>query len=266
MKNPRISIVVLFAVICLVIYFVLPFVQPIADKSSYILKVDKSSFIQTPEANIIDSFKNHKDQYIRVSEYNLTNEKLYRTRPVILNKYSSLLDKITDATVRRDAGDLLEIEAIQSISSLNDQTYKYADFMFNYKFGVYKQGILFQPDADIIANDISKYNYIKEYKALGDGWYYYIFYYDNIKNADAYRKVAWNRLDTRTQKSVNIDWKQAIVTMEDWDKVTIKLVDNVQYKFVISVCFNTNVDGLLGPIITYIDPQTSRVVGYEARY
>jgi len=265
MKTPRVIIVTLFAVICLIIFFILPYVQPIVTISSYIIKVDKSSFIEIPEANVIESFTNRKDQFMRVSEYNLSNEKLYRTRPVILIKNSTLLDRIVDASIRKDVGDLLEIEGIQNISSLNDQTYKYVDFMFNYKYGVYQQGILFQPDTEIIKKNPSEYNYTNEYKSLGDGWYYYIFYYDTIKNADAYRKAAWNRLDTRSQRSVNIDWKQAVVTLVDWNKVGIKLADNTSYKFVISVCFNTNMDGLLGPIITYIDPETSRVIGYAIR-
>ena len=42
--------------------------------------------------------------------------------------------------------------------------------------------------------------------------------------------------------------------------------DNTERKFVVSVCFNTDVDGLLGPIIVYLDPSTKEVVGGGLRF
>jgi hypothetical protein len=221
--------------------------------------------METAEADIITSFNANKDDYISVADFNLANERLYGTRPVILHKGNTYSNKITDVAVKVSLNKLMENEHILNISSLNDQNYKYADFKFNYKNGVYEQGILYQPDASIIEKNKSKYNYITEYKPLIDGWYYYIYYYNQIKNADVYRKAAWNHLDAKTQKSISINWKEALVTLQDWSKVGIKLDKNAQYDFVVSVTFNTNMDALLGPLVTFLDPKTSRIVGYSGR-
>jgi len=82
------------------------------------------------------------------------------------------------------------------------------------------------------------------------------------------------------KKSVSYDWHKAIVTLEDWNSVDSYLVvplnksagpkinkkNNSRLKFVISVCFNTDIDGLWGPIIVYFDPSTKEVLGGGLRY
>ena len=44
--------------------------------------------------------------------------------------------------------------------------------------------------------------------------------------------------------SVINDWHKAIVVLEDWNSAGYKK-DNKERQFVVSVCFNTDVDGLL---------------------
>jgi len=77
--------------------------------------------------------------------------------------------------------------------------------------------------------------------------------------------IAWDRMSENEKKSVRYDWHKAIVALENWNLVGYKK-DNTERKFVVSVCFNTDVDGLLGPIIVYLDPSTKEVVGGGLRF
>lgn len=51
---------------------------------------------------------------------------------------------------------------------------------------------------------------------------------------------------------VGSDLHNAIVTLEDWSSVGYKL------DFVVSVCFHTEQDGVLGPIFVNLDPSTRK--------
>lgn len=120
-------------------------------------------------------------------------------------------------------------------------------------------------DAQAISKDKTKYNYVKYYKDLGNGWFYYLHYYNEIKDADVFREIAWDRIGEKVRNTVIYDWHKAIVTLEDWKSVGKKMDDN-EREFVVTVCFNTDQDGLLGPIILHFDPLTKKLVGIENRY
>lgn len=69
------------------------------------------------------------------------------------------------------------------------------------------------------------------------------------------------------QKNLKLshDWQDAIITLTDWESVGLK-TGKTKYEFVVSVCFNTELDGLLGPVVMVFDPETKELIGYELRY
>ena len=232
-------------------------------ESDLIIKVNKDNITNASEESVLDFYEENKDDLTKVGNYLLENEMLFRTRPVIINKQSSIyIDKITDETIKRLTYKLLNEGTIKQVSSLNDNI-KTVDFLLNSEYGIYEQGIKYVSDTQVITSDISKYNYVKYYKDLSNGWFYYLYYYNEIKDADIYRKIAWDIVSEK--KSVINDWRRAIVTLEDWNSVGYKK-DKKERKFVVSVCFATEVDGLLGPIIVYLDPLTKEVIGGGLRY
>ena len=59
--------------------------------------------------------------------------------------------------------------------------------------------------------------------------------------------------------------EKAIVTLEAGANVG-QWIDNMQPEVVVSVRFNTEMDGLLGPITMFFDPSTKELVGSNPRY
>lgn len=232
-------------------------------ESDLIIPVDKNNIIKTSEADVAAYFKKNKDSLKAVSEYMLNNERVFGTRPVVLNNASST-SEIRDNKIKKLADTLLQEGMFSQISSLNDNV-KSVNCIVRDEYGIYVQGIRYVSDNSAVESDKTAYNYVKEYKDLGDGWFYYIFYYNRIKDEEIFRKKAWDMLSERDQKSVRYEWNKAIVTLKDWESVTHK-TGKTKYPFVVSVCFNTDVDGLLGPIILHFDPSTREVIGGEKRY
>lgn len=233
--------------------------------SDLITEVNPEDLTKTSEESVLGFYESNKVDLKTVADYLLANEKLFGTRPVIINEsIHEDIEKIDDETIRKIADKLLKDGLIKQIASLNDDI-KDVRFLIDGEYGTYEQGIRYLSDIQIISNDKSKYNHVKYYKELSRGWFYYLYYYNEIKDADSFRKVVWDKMSENDKKSVAYDWHKAIVTLEDWDSVGHKK-DNSNHKYVVSVCFNTEADGLLGPIIIYLDPLTKEVVGGELRY
>ena len=230
-----------------------------------IIKVNKDNLTKTPEKSILNYYKENKDAFIKVADYLLASEKLFATRPIIISQQNSTyIEKIEDEDVRKLVYKLVKEGTIKQISSLNDEI-KDVFFYINSEYGVYEQGIRYVSDKQKVYNDKTKYNYIKDYVELGNGWFYYLCYYNEIKDADIFREIAWNEVSEGERKTVVNDWHKAIVTLEDDDFIGYK-EDNKKRNFVISVCFNTKADSWLGPIVFYFDPLTKEVVGRDLRF
>lgn len=263
MKKPIwIVLAILLSISC---YYFVRTSKASVEVSDFIVEVEKSQFIETPEEDILDFYEENKDRLEIVSEYLLEHESLFGTRPVILNQYNlSETEKITDKAVQKIIDTMLEEEIIKQISSLNDNV-RSTIFLINSKSGIYEQSIRYVSDARVILEDKTKYNHVKEYTDLGGGWFYCLSYYNEINDADKFRKIVWDALDEKLKQTVVHDWHEAIVSIEDWENVAYK-IDEKKREFVISVKFNTDVDGLLGPIIAYLDVETKEIVGGALRF
>lgn len=265
-RNLKKSIVLVSLILLFILsIFIYKSFNPQLKESDIIIEVNKNNIIKTSEESVLNFYEVNKEDLKKIANYLLANEILFKTRPVIINEQNSMdIEKITDESIKNLTNKLINEGTIEQVSSLNDNI-KNVYFLLNSEYGIYEQGIRYVSDAKIITEDKTKYNYVKYYKDLGDGWFYYLFYYNEIKDAGIFRKKAWDTISENEKQSVAIDWNKAIVVLEDWNSVGYKK-DNKERKFVVSVCFNTDVDGLLGPIIVYLDPSTKEVVGGGLRY
>lgn len=85
-----------------------------------------------------------------------------------------------------------------------------------------------------------------------------------LETASSLRELAWIQLSNEEKTSVTGDWKEAKVTIVQWDEVPLKKT-SVKPESIYKVTFNTNLDELLGPIGIYFDTATKEIVGYDAR-
>ena len=264
MKKPLLIFLAVLLSIALVIVNWYWFSKAHITPNDLIINVSTDSLTKISEKDITAYYdKNQKDMKA-VAEYLLANEKLFGSRPVILNENSSeYINKITDETIRKTVERLLDEGIVNEIYSLNDDI-KNVYFRAGYEYGLYMQGIRYVSDTGTVSEKTAKYNYVQESTSLGNGWFYYINYYNAIKDADVYRKIVWDKMSAKDKKSVIYDWEKAIVTLADWKTVGYKL-DNKDREFVVAVTFNTDVDGLLGPIVAYLDPVTKEIVGGSLR-
>ena len=228
-----------------------------------IIKVDTKTFIKTSEEKALSFYEKNKKDLKAIADYILANEKMLGARPVVLNKESiKFTGKIADESIKKMVYGLFEEGTIKQIYSLHDE-FEDANFTVGSEYGVYDQGLRYVSDPQVIEKDKTRYNYVKEYKEMGNGWYYYLFYYNQIKDADVYKKIVWdNRVTESERKFLKDDWYEAIVTLEDWDSVFYKM-DHKEREFVVSVYYNT--DDFLGPRIVYLDPLTKKIVGSVLR-
>ena len=258
------------AILLLLISGVLIYVnyKPQIEANDIIIKVDKKDFIKTSEEKVLDFFEKNKEDFETLAEYILTNEVLFTTGPDIQSEHTSaLIEKITDESIKTIAKELLQKGVIKQLSSFDDG-FEDANFTVDYESGVFAQGIRYVNDPQAIGNDKTKYNHVKEYKDLGNGWFYYLFHYDAIKDADVYKKIVWDSMGEMDRKSIKYDWHEAIVSLEDSDSMKSIITFNkthVKSRFVVSVCYHNELDGLLGPIIVYFDPSTGKMIGGEPR-
>ncbi len=77
----------------------------------------------------------------------------------------------------------------------------------------------------------------------------------NDQVSDEVREIAWNAIDTATQLTVIVDWKEAPINRTTYE-------GHKAY----AVTFNTEVDPLLGPIIIYVGRNPKVVLGQEPRF
>lgn len=82
-----------------------------------------------------------------------------------------------------------------------------------------------------------------------------------LVTASSLREIAWKHLTQEEKSTVTGDWKKAKVTIVQWDEVPLKK-STVKPEVIYKVTFNTNQDGLLGPMGIYFDPVTKIIVGY----
>ncbi|GIP56691.1 hypothetical protein [Paenibacillus woosongensis] len=95
-------------------------------------------------------------------------------------------------------------------------------------------------------------------------------------NLHEIRKIAWKSVEKNQYDTITIKWEEARVELiESKDKWIIPITDEQKKKLeqikktdsiLIAVTFNTEQDGLLGPIVPIIDPKTMEVVGFYPRY
>jgi hypothetical protein len=228
-----------------------------------IIEVNKDALSPNSQTELIAYYEKNKNDMKAIADYLLANEKLFGTRPVILNNSSrEYIDKIADPKIKNAVDRLLKEGTVKEIHSLNDNI-KNVYFQVGFEYGSYTQGIRYVSDEGTVSPKKVKYYYVEEAKSLGSGWFYYFNHHYEIKNADTYRKIVWDKMNDIDKKTV-IDCEKAEVTLADWKTVSYKL-DHKDREFVVAVTFKTNIDGLLGPITVYVDPVTKEIVGSQIR-
>jgi len=232
-------------------------------ENSMIVEVNEKDLVKVSEDEILEYFSQKKNDFIALANYLLENELEFGTRPVIISKDQGI-EKIQNQSIKMNAELLIQQGMVKNINLLNDEI-KDVHFLIDNEYGVFEQGIRYVSDRKIIDEDKTKYNYVKHYEDLGNGWFYFLHHYNKIKDEESFRKNAWSKLSEEERKSVVKESNKAIVILEEGKNVGYKL-DKKERKFVVSVQYNTNVDGLLGPIIMYFDPSTKELVGYNLRF
>lgn len=230
--------------------------------SDLIVKVDNNDFLNFSQEDVLNLFEKNKAGFKALSDYLLANETVLRTNTFTIKKEDRvLIDRILDDSIKNIANNLLNEGIVEQVSS-RIETSKEVTFIVHSEYGVYEQGIRYASDIQNIEMDKDALSYDIKYMDLGDGWFYYLYHAYAIKNADSYKKIAWELMTEDDKKVVNNDWQSAIVSLADWNLAGTKY-DNRKREFVVSVCYNTASYGLTGPFIVYIDPSTKKVVGRE---
>jgi|GEM_PF-1633217 len=229
-------------------------------QNNMIIQVNENDLVKVSEDEVLEYFNEKKNDFIALADYLLANERGFGTRPVIISKDQDM-EKIQDQNIKNIAELFIQQGMVKNINSLNDEIND-VHFLIDNEYGVFEQGIRYVSDRKIIDEDKTKYNYVKHYEDLGNGWFYFLHHYNKIKDEESFRKNAWSKLSEQEKKSVVKESDKAIVTLEDGKNIGCKL-DKKERELVVSVQYNTNLDGLLGPIIMYFDPSTKELVGYN---
>ncbi|SFB03120.1 hypothetical protein SAMN05216312_10372 [Cohnella sp. OV330] len=209
-------------------------------------------------------FQERRENLENLGNYMLENESVFRTRPVILHQ-DHAVDKIQDPVIQSFAHRLFQESVIKQISSSNDDPTKTVDILIDDEPGLFRQGIAYFSSPELLENDPSKFSYVKDYTDLGGNWYYFVYHYDEVKEEDRYREIAWGLLSDEERKTLTTPREKAIVVLEAGENVT-HWIENKTLEVVISVQFSTDRDGLLGPITMYFDPMTKELVGGALRF
>lgn len=238
-----------------------------------IIKKDLGSVVALPEDEVIRFFEANRPDFKAIAGYMLANEMLFNTRPFGIGK--GRVDQIAmlqDTTMQAIAIRLLDEGILQGIWSLNDDPVQNVHFIVGSESGGYEQGIRYVSDPQIIEQDQAgmPVSYICINRSLGEGWYYYVSYYADIKDADGYRKAAWDRMGESGQAFVTQDWTDALVTLYKWSAVSGRTarLDGTQDKpcdFVVAVTFRTMDDGILGPMVSFYNPDIKAWIGVRSR-
>lgn len=182
-------------------------------ESNMIIEVNEKDLIKVPEDQVLEYFNQKKNDFITLANYLLENESEFGTRPVIISKNQEI-ENIKDQRIKEIIELFIQQDMVKNITSLNDEI-KDVYFLIDNEYGVFEQGIRYVSDRKIVDEDITKYNYVKRYEDLGNGWFYYLHHYNKIKDEDSFRKNAWNILSEEEKESVVNESNKAIVTLED---------------------------------------------------
>lgn len=231
--------------------------------SDLIIPVNITEVLKHPEAEVLDYFQESRQEFEKLGAYMLENERIFQTRPVVLQ--DDTVDKVQDPAIQLFAERLFKEGLVKVVSSLNDNPSKHVDIVMDSNYGLYQQGITYVSLPELLDNDPSIFSYVKDYKDLGDGWYYYVYHYDTVKDEDQYRELAWGQLDEKAKGTLTLPKEKALVTLGAGSNVG-HWIGNRKPEVVVSVELNTDADGLLGPIVMFFDPVTKELVGYALRY
>lgn len=228
-------------------------------ENNMIFELDEKDLVKVSEEQVLEYFSKNKSDFIALANYLLENESEFESRPIIINEHYGI-DKIQDQSIKKIAELFFQQGVIKNIHSLNDEIKK-VDFFIDREYGIFEQGIKYVSDRKIIDEDKTKYNYVKRYEDLGDGWFYYLHHYNRVKDEEIFREIVWSKLPEEEKRTILPESGKGIVFLEDGENIGYKL-DNKKRKIVVSVMYNTEMDGLLGPIIMYFDPLTKELIGY----
>lgn len=232
--------------------------------SDLIIPLNVTEALKYPKENVLTYFQERRENLENLGHYMLKNERVFQTRPVILHQ-DYAVNKIQVPAIQSFAQRLFQEGLIKEISSLNDDPTKTIDFLIDDEPGFYRQGITYINRPELLKVDPSKLSFVKDYMDLGDSWYYYVYHYDEVKAEEQYRELAWNRLSDEERKTLITPKEKAIVALEAGENVS-HWIENRELEVVVAVQFNTETNGLLGPITMYFDPMTKELVGSALRY
>ena len=242
-------------------------VRQLTDENEIIVQADMENKMKPSENAVLGYFGKNKSDLKNLADYLLKNN--YYS-PISMEERSFYI-KLPESAVEMIER-MFRLSAIKKVQLLEYSTLarspEYSDrrvvvFQADSKHGSYEQGIIYDNESRKLTGS-KKYNYIETYKDLGGGWTYYLYYYNRIKDEDTFRELAWNQLSNVDKETVKHDWREAAVSLAEWNSVGIK-TDGLNRKLVVSVTFNTDRDGLLGPIVLYFDPYTKKAAGYAIR-
>ncbi|MEK5034310.1 hypothetical protein MKY96_22880 [Paenibacillus sp. FSL R7-0302] len=232
--------------------------------SDFIIPLNVSEMLKRPETGVIKYFQNRREDFEILGSYLLENEKVFQTRPVILQQNYSI-ENIQDPEIQEIAQTLFQEGIVKRISSLNDAPSKSIDFLFDAEDNLYQQGITYLSLPEMAKGDPSKFSYVNDYKNLGGGWYYYVFHYDKLKNEDEFRNLAWAQISEKERSTLTTQKEKAIVILESGKNVGY-WIDDRKSEVVVSVQLDTEMNGPLGPITMFFDPMTKDLIGGNLRF
>ncbi|ETT45578.1 hypothetical protein C162_20936 [Paenibacillus sp. FSL R7-269] len=232
--------------------------------SDFIIPLNVSEVLKRPETGVIEYFQNRREDFDILGGYLLENEKVFQTRPVILQQDYSI-ENIQDPEIQQIAQTLFQEGVVKRISSLNDDPSKSIDFLCNAEDNLYQQGITYISLPEMAKGDPSKFSYVNDYKNLGGGWYYYVFHYDKLKNEDEFRNLAWAQISEKERSTLTTPKEKAKVILESAKNVGYWIEDR-KSDVVVSVQFDTEMNGPLGPITMFFDPMTKDLIGGNPRF
>lgn len=207
----------------------------------------------------------NQDKLERIARYLEDTTDKFGTRPVPLSLQSlDLVDKINDTAIRQDLLDILTEGTIKAVLTGLDGG-PHIKFYLNTGPNEYEQGFFHTKADSLDEAAVGKpgdppYNQVRRYEKLTSHWYGFVQALADIRDADLYRQAAWAHMGPDGQKIVIGDWRDARVTLTDWEQVGNKL-DNKNRPFVVLVQFRHKNEGMLGPIGVYLDAVTKKVVG-----
>lgn len=234
-----------------------------AEVSDFIIPLNVNEVFKHTESEAIQYFQSRREDFELVGNYLLDNEQLFQTRPVIIQQ-DDTIETIQDPDIQRIARTLLQEGVVMGISSLNDDPSKSIDFVYDADYNLIRQGITYLSLPEMANGDPSKFSYVHDYKNLGDNWYYYEFHYDKVKNEDEFRELAWAQISEKARSTLTTPKEKALVILESGNNVGI-WKDDRRLDVVVSVQFDTELNGLLGPITMFFDPTTKELIGGNPR-